>query len=427
MRFFLVSIWLLGPSASAFSAYPQQLVPIVREIRTSSAPSVTEWKTFVQMPNFGGVHYVSLVQVAELLNGHMRWHPVGKRVELSLHNQTIRFSYRTPEAWINGQRVRLEKAPVKNDDGFWIPVSFFASKAFFRATRMKMEWPPKPDVKRKTGPMLSSPVVSGRGSIKIDSPPVAAGNDGRKTVTAGNGRHTVAAAQNYRAVRRIVIDPGHGGKDPGTIGGAGTEEKAINLELAKELADLLRERYRYEVVMTRTDDTFIPLERRARLANEQNADLFVSIHCNASLSSKLKGFEVYFLSERASDPHADAVARLENAPLALEGKQVPTPNEVAVVLRSLVKTAIINDASALGMWVDRHLGKRLSEPSLGVKQAGFYVLRGAEMPAILVESGFLSNPKEERLLRKPSFRRKLVEGVAAGIAAYDQSKQKERT
>src|SRR5207245_7266738 len=128
------------------------------------------------------------------------------------------------------------------------------------------------------------------------------------------------------------------------------------------------------------------------------------------------------LSEEASESHADAVARLENAALALEGKEVPSPSRVKEVLRSLVKNAYINEASALGSLLDRHLGETLSEPSLGVKQAAFYVLRGAEMPAILIEAGFLSNVQEERLLEHPSFRKKLIEGIAAGIVAYVQRK-----
>jgi N-acetylmuramoyl-L-alanine amidase len=99
---------------------------------------------------------------------------------------------------------------------------------------------------------------------------------------------------------------------------------------------------------------------------------------------------------------------------------------VAAVLRSLVKTANINEASALGVLVDRRLGEHLSEPSLGVKQAAFYVLRGAEMPAILIETAFLSNKKEEQLLQDASFRRKFAQGLAEGISAYDERKQKER-
>ena len=112
----------------------------------------------------------------------------------------------------------------------------------------------------------------------------------------------------------------------------------MNLILAQDLADTLRDKYDYEVLLTRTDDTFIPLEERARLANRHEADLFISIHCNASLSSKMKGFEVYFLSETASDPHADAVARLENAPLALDGRcKPPSPTQVNAVLHQVAR------------------------------------------------------------------------------------------
>jgi len=421
MRFFLVSLVVFGSGSRAYPAYQQVLIPVMREIKTSSAPSVTEWKTFVRTADFEGIPYVSLVQMAELLNGHLRWYPVARNVELSVHSETIRFPYHSSRAWINGRPQRLERPAVKNDDGFWVPLSFFASPAFFHATRTKLQWPPAS--KRRVA--TSSPAASGGGSKnpakaaggRIDSPPEAAGNDDQKALAPPRSAH---------AVRRIVIDPGHGGKDPGAVGPHGIEEKTVNLQLALDLAETLRDRDGYEVLLTRMEDAFVPLEARSALANAQNADLFISIHCNASLSSKLKGFEVYFLSETASDPHADAVARFENAPLALEGKPVPSPRQVKAVLRSLVKTANINDASALGTLVDRSVGGRLSEPSLGVKQAGFYVLRGAEMPAILIETGFLSNAQEERLLQDDAFRQKLVEGIAAGIAGYDERKQKER-
>lgn len=420
MRLFIVTLLCCGTGARALLAY-QQLVPIVRDIQTSSAPSVAEWKTFVQMADYGGTRYVSVVQMAELFNGHVRWFPVSKQVDLSIHNRTIRFSRNSPRVWVNGRQSRLEKPTVKNEDGFWIPVSFFASKIFFHAARSKLDWPP---AERKAS-LSSSPAVAGGGpkhletskAVSMGSPPVTAGNDEQATPVP---------AKNIHAIRRIVIDPGHGGKDPGAVGPHGVEEKAINLLIAQDLAEALRAHDAYEVLLTRTDDTFVPLEARSALANSQNADLFISLHCNASLSSRLKGYEVYFLSERASDPHADAVARFENAPLALEGKQVPSPNQVAAVLRSLVKTANINEASALGTLMDRRMGERLSEPSLGVKQAAFYVLRGAEMPAILVETAFLTNANEERLLQDASFRGKVVAGIQAAIANYDERKHKER-
>src|SRR5580698_5685224 len=153
MRLFWLSLSLFGSSASAFSAYQQQLIPVIHEIKTSSVPSVTEWKTFVRMATFGETRYVSLVQMAELLNGHLRWYPVSKKVELSVHNQTIRFAYDSPNVWINGEDLPLEQTPIRNDEGFWVPVSFFASPPFYHATRSKLEWPPKK--------VLSSPAVSG--------------------------------------------------------------------------------------------------------------------------------------------------------------------------------------------------------------------------------------------------------------------------
>src|SRR5258708_32045424 len=156
--------------------------------------------------------------------------------------------------------------------------------------------------------------------------------------------------------------------------GAGEPKKRRSTSGWAELADALREKD-FEVLLTRTDDTFIPLRERAALANRYKADLFISVHCNASLSSKMNGFEVYILSEKASDPHAAAVARLENASLELEGKSPSAP--VQAVLRSLVKNANINRSAQLGGIMDRQVGEQLSQNKTGLQQAAFYVLRGA--------------------------------------------------
>jgi N-acetylmuramoyl-L-alanine amidase len=158
----------------------------------------------------------------------------------------------------------------------------------------------------------------------------------------------------------------------------------------------------------------------------EKADLFISVHCNASLSPHLKGLEVYFLSETASDPHADAVARAENASLALESKGSQAQSHVQSLLRSLEKNANINESSTLGALVSREVGNTLGVHTVNVKQAGFYVLRGAEMPAILVETGFLTNKSEEKKLLDEAYRKRLVSGVAGAIEAYDKRKEKEK-
>ena len=225
----------------------------------------------------------------------------------------------------------------------------------------------------------------------------------------------VAATQTSR--KRILIDPGHGGKDPGATGRRGTQEKDINLLAAKQLAKLLTEEGVFDVRLTRTDDTFIPLSERSRMANDWPADLFVSLHCNASKTPADEGFEVYFMSEHASDPQAEQLADFENSSLQLEGK-ASDDTAAQLLLGELSKTEFINSASQLAALMARDISKRVGIEDRGVKQAGFYVLRGTHAPAVLFEMAYLTNPKDEVRLQSRKFRRKLVDGIYAGVIDY---------
>ena len=216
--------------------------------------------------------------------------------------------------------------------------------------------------------------------------------------------------------RRIVVDAGHGGKDPGTKGRRGTLEKDVNLAVALDLARLLREEDAFEVLLTRNDDTFIPLGDRSRLANEYDADLFVSIHCNSSPNPREQGFEIYFLSEKASDPEAARLAEIENSVLALE--EPGEGGEAAPILMALAKTENMNAASELAALISKSLSRRVDMEARGVKQADFYVLRGTQSPAVLAELAFLSNKKEEAKLQSKRVRRRLTEGLYAGVLDY---------
>jgi N-acetylmuramoyl-L-alanine amidase len=217
--------------------------------------------------------------------------------------------------------------------------------------------------------------------------------------------------------RRIVIDAGHGGKDSGATGRRGTREKDINLAAAKDLAKLLEQERVFEAVLTRDDDTFVPLDERSRIANEGHADLFISLHCNAHRSAKENGFEVYFMSEHASDPEAERLARFENSSLELEGK-IPADAEAQMILHAMTKTESINAASELAALVARDLHQRVDLASRGVKQAGFYVLRGTDAPAILIEMAFVSNRRDEAKLGSRRYRSRLVDGIYAGLVDY---------
>lgn len=227
-------------------------------------------------------------------------------------------------------------------------------------------------------------------------------------------------------LRTIVIDPGHGGKDVGAVGPNGTLEKDANLQIGLALAKLLNSEGRFKVILTRNDDRFIPLQERSSIANKAKADLFISLHCNAGLSKDSKGFELYFLSENASDDAAAAVARRENAVVELEGMMGKGRQELEGLLWSLARNEHMNESSAIAGHIDQQVAKRLAMSNRGVKQAGFYVLRGTSMPAILVESAFITHPKEEGLLRSARFHRKLVDAIYAGLLDYEKKRIQSR-
>ena len=227
-------------------------------------------------------------------------------------------------------------------------------------------------------------------------------------------------------VRRkiIVIDAGHGGEDPGAIGPNATKEKDLNLGIALELKKLLDADDNYEVVLTRKDDKFIPLAERTNIANENNADLFISIHCNANFDKAASGFEIYFLSEKATDSEAAATATLENSVIELEGAPTKKRALLQDMLWSMALNEYINDSSELAGFIASETPPRLQVVNRGVKQASFYVLRGSKMPAVLVESAFVSNFEEEAKLNTAAFKASVADSIYEGIKKFYARKEK---
>jgi N-acetylmuramoyl-L-alanine amidase len=224
------------------------------------------------------------------------------------------------------------------------------------------------------------------------------------------------ARQLGLGARKIVIDAGHGGHDPGTIGRGGLQEKDLVLDVALRLQRLVREELRAEVVMTRSTDVFVPLEERTAIANSQGADLFLSVHVNSSRNPSARGVETYFLNF-AQDTHAEAVAARENAisPATLKDLQ----NLVrAIALNSKVDESRDFAASVQEAMVQTLRPVAPDLPDRGVRTAPFYVLIGANMPSILAEIAFVSNPQEERLLRSPQHRERIARSLLDGVRAY---------
>jgi N-acetylmuramoyl-L-alanine amidase len=220
----------------------------------------------------------------------------------------------------------------------------------------------------------------------------------------------------YR-IRKVIIDPGHGGHDPGAIGPNGTREKDVVLEISKRLAELLR-RYGVEVVMTRTSDKFIPLEKRAAMTVRSGADLFVSVHANANTTRSLNGFEVYYVKPKISDS-LRAQTSAKTQPLAF-GKENLGSSDVTLkaILWDLTHTYNRREAVQLSEDVCSAVGCKTDARIIGVKGANFCVLRDSTIPAVLVEVGFLSNYREERLLKDPAYWQKIAEGLVQGVANY---------
>jgi len=215
-------------------------------------------------------------------------------------------------------------------------------------------------------------------------------------------------------VKRVVIDPGHGGKDPGAMY-RGLREKDITLDLARRVAAKLRKMLGVQVLLTRDRDTYLDLEERTAFANTRDADLFVSIHVNAAASHRLSGMETYFLN-LASDEESMRVAARENA------TTTRSISDLQVILNDLMLNSKINESNRLARSVHhgmlRAARKKAKINDLKVKQAPFYVLIGARMPSILVEVGFMTNSKEYRLLSKKSYRDVVAQGIAEGIVSY---------
>jgi N-acetylmuramoyl-L-alanine amidase len=215
---------------------------------------------------------------------------------------------------------------------------------------------------------------------------------------------------------KVALDAGHGGDDRGAKGRAGLLEKDVALRLAAVLAERLRADG-FDPYLTRPGDAFVALWDRAKLANEAGADLFVSLHLNAARARGAKGSEVYFLSLGAGDVDAETLAA-ENGPAEAVPEKPDPDGVVASILEDLAQKAYLQDSEKLAVEIQLQLNRLGGIKERGVKQAPFVVLKGAAMPAVLVETAFISNPKEEAKLKDPAFIRKVADAIARGIRTY---------
>lgn len=227
-------------------------------------------------------------------------------------------------------------------------------------------------------------------------------------------------------LKTIVLDAGHGGHDSGATGPTGLMEKDLVLDVTRRVAKLVEARLGLKVLLTRDSDNFVTLRDRTSYANRQHADLFVSIHANAHREAAADGVETYFLSSEATDSTARQVAALENGVVQLEqptgrGSGQGQVDIVKAILWDLAQSEFQVESSRLAEVVHDSMTQSLRISNRGVKQAGFYVLGGAAMPAILLEIGFVTNPREERKLKDTKYRDEIARAIFAGLAEYKRA------
>jgi N-acetylmuramoyl-L-alanine amidase len=221
-----------------------------------------------------------------------------------------------------------------------------------------------------------------------------------------------------RLLRAVVIDPGHGGAETGAVGSTGLQEKDVVLDVGKRLAKMLREQAGLEVYLTREGDQELPLTSRTALANNQRADLFISLHVNGSTSAGARGSETYFLSAEATDDEARNLAALENRALVEEVSPAAGDSGLEMILWDLAQTEFLLESSRLAERIQDELNRLLNTPNRGIKQAPFRVLEGATMPAVLVEMAFITNPDDELLLLQENFRERIATALYRSVLAF---------
>ena len=310
--------------------------------------------------------------------------------------------------------VSANKKPPSNEPGEEEPeVATDRTSARKELPREKAEAAPPTEKTETASLKAGEPAATSAPGTETAAP--APDEESKASEPTESGSRTLTRALGLK-ISRIVIDPGHGGHDTGTIGPTGVREKDVVLDVGLRLKKLLESKTGCEVVMTRDDDTFIPLEERTAIANTKGADLFISIHANASPDKSARGIETYYLNF-TSNPDALEVAARENA------TSQESVHELQDLIKKIALTEKIEESHEFAKEVQREVYTRLAKPGAalrdrGAKKAPFVVLIGANMPSILAEISFLTNPRDERLLKRSNYRQEIAEALFRGVSDY---------
>lgn len=343
-----------------------------------------------------GKSYVSLYDIAVKTEIQQIFDVISQRAKLFYKHNSAFFQTNHSVALINGKIYKSQYPVIRKNGEVFIPSPLFIElcRSFYSGYELT-----------KANNYYSLSQIQQTAPTPIDIPDIKPTQPVSEKITF------------------IIIDPGHGGKDPGAIG-AKTKEKDLVLKIAAELrAYLKKELPGTKIILTRDTDRFIELATRTEIANKQlkkgENGIFVSIHINASISSRSSGYETYFLSQNASNEEARATASLENNVVVLEKRQHKPYQDVEYIEALMLTTQIQKESSALAEEIQNNMKKNMTHfKSRGVKKADFFVLRGSLMPAVLVEAGYITNASERAYLKKSSYQRTVAKSVGKGITAF---------
>jgi N-acetylmuramoyl-L-alanine amidase len=368
----------------------------------------------VPILRLGNADYVVVPGLAKAVHGHLYDAPRTHKVELRFDNHRCVFTSLSSVVTVDEEAYRLPVPTRYYADAMVVSTEFLS--VLSRVSGKKLhpvltaQIPPPAPVTQAVEPVPTEQAL----------PPKYEPGESKHPKTAGDA---TPKATSW-TLKTVVIDPGHGGKDPGAIGPKGTQEKTIVLSVAKRLQKMLEKDLQVQVILTREDDTFISLRKRSQIALQQGGKIFISLHCNATKNKQAHGFEVYFLSEAKTQAAAE-VARLENAVLEkYEGVSTDSLSESVDRIRySLLSSQFLKESQELAAAIQKEMAHHATTiPQRGVKQANFFVMRNtmAQMPSVLVELGFVTHREEEKLLRSNSHQDKLAQALYQGIKTFKQ-------
>ncbi len=340
----------------------------------------------------GRTTYLHLGDLADAVGGSWGRDPLSRDPLFTLDEHRILFSSRDRRIAVDGRRRRLSASVEFREGSVWVPEDFVEEVLEPLSGQRLILTPGAPDAAAPPPPVVAPPQAAPGPAPPPSRPEPADG-----------------------VVRTVVLDPGHGGIEEGAKGPTGLLEKDVVLDVARRLRQALEGRG-FTVYLTRADDTNLPLEERTALANNRKADLFLSLHANASPSPRARGAETYYLSLPRSAVADAARVGAHEAGSLMGPREREDP--LKMVLWDMAQASVLAESSSLAEMIQSEFNSALDIPDRGVKQAPFRVLVGATMPAVLVEIGFISNPEEEARLQDPAFLDTLVGALTRSLEGY---------